>query len=176
MEGFYVPTDWLQFNVGFAYINAQYKEGQSTESNLLTDCDRLSIPCDKSGLAGFVTSGDLAGLVPPGTPETSFNAGMQIDWPLFQSNWAIQGRLDYSWQDRIFIDDANAGFIPERQTVNLRLGIEDGHWSIAGFCNNIGNDDTPIFALPPRDILGVPHYAVVNRDERLCGMQVSFRS
>ena len=176
VEAFYVPTDWLQFNLGLAYIDAEYKEGQSTQTDFLTDCYNLNIPCDQVGINGFVTSGDLSGLTPPGTPEKSVNAGIQIDWPLFQSQWDFQGRLGYSWQDRIFIDDANSGYIPSRQTVNLRLGVQDERWSIAGFCNNIGNDDTPIFALPPRDILGVPHFAVVNRDERMCGMQVAFRS
>jgi hypothetical protein len=29
--------------------------------------------------------------------------------------------------------------------------------------------------LPPRDILGVPHYFVVNRDGRMCGLDATYR-
>ena len=178
IEGFYSPTDWLQLNVGAAYIDAEYKEGFSTSIEALTDCDNLPIACDQEvGNTGvFITSGSLAGQNVVGTPERTFNAGAQVNWPLFGSRWDFQGRLDYSWLSKIYIDEANAGYIPSRETLNLRLGVQDDNWSIDGFCNNLTDDDTPIFALPPRDILGVPHFAVVNRDERLCGVQVAYRN
>jgi iron complex outermembrane receptor protein len=177
IDALYAPADWVQFNVGAAYIDAEYKEGTSTSIEALTDCENLNIPCDDQITPGLaITSGDLSGQNVVGTPEKTFNAGVQVNWPFFQTRWGFRGRLDYSWQDKIYIDEANQGYVPARETVNLRLGIEDGNWSIDGFCNNLTDDDTPLFALPPRDILGVPHYAVVNRDERLCGMQVAYRN
>ena len=178
LEFFYTPLDWLQLNLGAAYTDAEYKKGTSTSIEFLTDCENLTIPCDLfiPGSNMFVTSGDLSGQNVIGTPEKTFNGGAQVTWPIFAGRWDFTGRVDYSWQDKIYIDEANSGYIPSRETVNLRLGIRNDDWSFDGFCNNLTDDDTPVFALPPRDILGVPHYAVVNREERSCGLQVAYRN
>ena len=174
-ELFYTPAEWLQFNLGVSLIDAEYKEGASVSIDFLTDCAVLPIPCDESNPIGPYTSGNLDGLTVIGTPEASFNAGSQLTRPVADSGWDLVARLDYSWQDKVYIDEANAGYIPSRETVNLRIGVENEQLSVSGFCNNLTDDDTPVFALPPRDILGVPHYFVINREGRLCGMQVAAR-
>jgi iron complex outermembrane receptor protein len=178
LDVFYRPVDWLQLNFGAAYIDAEYKEGFSTSTEALTDCAVLPIPCDVEDPPGsgiFVTSGSLAGLRVIGAPKTSFNSGVQINLPMPSGNWEFQGRLDYSWKDKVFIDDANSGYLAARESVNLRLGVRNDLWSIDSYCSNLTNDDTPVFAAPPRDILGVPHYAVINREERRCGIQIGYR-
>jgi len=178
VDVFYRPSDWLQFNFGAAYIDAEYKEGFSTSSESLTDCAVLPIPCDVEDPPGsgiFVTSGSLAGLQVIGAPKSSFNTGVQINLPVLSSSWEFQGRLDYSWKDKVYIDDANAGYLGAREAVNLRLGVRNDIWTVDGYCSNLTNDDTPVFAAPPRDILGVPHYAVINREERRCGIEIGYR-
>ncbi len=179
LELFVDPTDWLRLNFGAAYIDAKYKEGISTAVNLLTDCASLPIPCDREeppGSGTFVTSGSLAGQQVIGAPKSTFNGGAQVELPLSGGRWGFRGRVDYSWKDKVFIDDANSGYLGARQTVNLRVGILDDHWTLDGYCNNLTDDDTPIFGAPPRDILGVPHYAVINRDGRTCGLQVGYQN
>jgi iron complex outermembrane receptor protein len=175
LEAFLNPSDWLQFNAGFTILEAEYKEGETTSIQFLTDCDVLPIPCDLDTTLGLVTSGNVAGQKIVGTPEASYNLGAQVNLPVGSGGWEFLGRADYSWQDKVYIDQANAGYIPERRTLNLRLGINNSHWSLQSFCNNLTDDDTPIFALPPRDILGVPHYFVVNRDGRMCGLDATYR-
>ncbi|MBT8422768.1 MAG: TonB-dependent receptor, partial [Gammaproteobacteria bacterium] len=174
-EAFYSPNDWLEFNVGVALLDAEYKEGTSVSINFLTDCAALPIPCDESNGIGPYTSGNLDGRKVIGTPDATFNAGVQINRPLQGSGWDLVSRLDYSWQDKVYIDEANAGYLPTRQTVNLRIGVENEQYTLSSFCNNLTDDDTPVFALPPRDILGVPHYFVINRDGRMCGAQFAVR-
>ncbi len=179
LDLFYRPSDWLQFNFGAAYIDAEYKDGFSTSTESLTDCAVLPIPCDREDPPGsgiFVTSGGLAGLQVIGVPKTSFNTGVQINLPLASSRWEFQGRLDYSWKDEVYIDEANAGYLGARESVNLRLGVRNDSWTIDGFCSNLTDDDTPVFAAPPRDILGVPHYAIINREERRCGIEFGYRN
>ena len=178
LEGFLAPTDWLRLNAGFSYTDAEYKEGASTLIEYLADCENLPIECDLffPPVNAFVTSGKLDGQQVIGAPKTTFNGGAQVNWPLPGRDWGLMARLDYIWQDKTFLDEANSGYIPSRETVNLRLGVENDRWSVEGFCNNLTDDDTPIFALPPRDILGVPHNAVLNRDERMCGMQAAYRN
>jgi len=179
LELFLNPKEWLSLNLGFTYLDAEYKDGFSTSIELLTDCDSLPIPCDREeppGSGTFVTSGSLAGQQVIGAPESSFNGGAQVDLPILGGRWDFRGRVDYSWNDKVYIDDANSGYLGERQNVNLRLGIHDEHWTVESFCNNLTNDETPLFAAPPRDILGVPHYAVINRDDRTCGVQVGYRN
>ena len=124
-EAFYTPTDWLQLNLGIALLDAEYKEGASASINFLTDCDVLPIPCDESNPIGPYTSGNLAGRTVIGTPEASFNAGAQLTRQVADSGWDLVARLDYSWQDKVYIDEANAGYIPSRETVNLRIGVEN---------------------------------------------------
>jgi iron complex outermembrane receptor protein len=179
LEAFFDATEWLTLNFGATYLDAEYKDGFSTSIELLTDCDSLPIPCDREeppGSGTFVTSGSLAGQQVIGAPESSFNGGAQVDLPIFGGRWGFRGRVDYSWNDKVYIDDANSGYLGERQTVNLRLGIQDENWVLDGYCNNLTDDDTPLFAAPPRDILGVPHYAVINRDDRTCGVQIGYRN
>ena len=175
LEAFLNPTDWLQFNAGFTVLEAEYKEGETTSIQFLTDCDVLPIPCDLDSTLGPITSGNVAGQKIVGTPEASYNLGAQVNLPVGSGDWGFLGRVDYSWQDKVYIDQANAGYIPERRTLNLRMGVNNSQWSLQGFCNNLTDDDTPIFALPPRDILGVPHYFVINRDGRMCGLEATYR-
>lgn len=175
LEAFVNPTEWLSFNAGYTLLDAEYTRGIAESVANLEDCDAVGLPCDKLGPVGPVTSGDITGRKVIGTPESTFNAGVTVTLPLARSDWEFLGRIDYSWQDKQFIDEANSGFIPSRTTVNLRLGMQSHNWGFQGYCNNLTDDDTPLFALPPRDILGVPHYFVVNRDGRMCGLQASYR-
>jgi outer membrane receptor protein involved in Fe transport len=176
LEAFLNPTDWLQFNLGISMLDAEYKEGKSTLIEFLADCAALPIPCDESSALGAFTSGSVAGRKVIGTPDNSVNFGAQVNYPVGLRDWSFLGRLDYSWQDRTYVDLANAGYIPERNTLNLRVGLDNANWSVQGFCNNVTDDNTPLYALPPRDILGVPHLFTINRNERLCGLQVGYRS
>ncbi len=177
LEALLNPTDWLQLNAGATIIDAEYKEGATTTLELLADCADLPIPCDVNlPFIGPVTSGSIAGRKVVGAPDKTFNVGAQVTLPLPAGGMEFFSRVDYSWRDTAFIDEANAGFIPQRDTLNLRIGVQNDRWSIQGYCNNLTDDETPLFALPPRDILGVPHYFVVNRDGRLCGAQVSYRN
>ncbi len=176
LDVFYSFSDWLRLNFGAAYIDAEYTEGFGTSIERFTDCAALPIPCDAIESGTPITSGNLAGQKVIGVPETTFNGGVQVNLPFFDTDWEFQGRLDYSWKDEVFLDEANSGFLDSRETVTLRLGIRDDNWSVDGYCNNLTNDDTPIFAAPPRDILGVQHYAILNRDERRCGLQLAYRN
>ncbi|MEC9374739.1 MAG: TonB-dependent receptor [Pseudomonadota bacterium] len=178
IEGFWSATDWLDFNAGATFIDAEYTEGNTVGIELLVDCENLPIPCDVvlPGLGISGTSGNVAGRKVIGTPETTYNVGAEVSFPVAANAWEFVGRLDYAWLDKIFIDEANSGWIPSRETVNLRVGLRNDNWGVDAFCNNLTDDDTPLFAVPPRDILGVPHFGVVNRDGRLCGLQVSYRN
>jgi len=175
VDTLYNPVDWLQFNIGLSFIDAKYKAGESASIEFLADCDALPIPCDRQTTIGPTTSGDVTGRRVIGTPRSSVNAGVQLNLPTGIAGWEFLGRLDYSLQGKVYIDEANAGYLPNRETVNLRAGLQSEKFSATGYCNNLTDDDTPVFALPPRDILGVPHFFVINRDGRMCGAQFAVR-
>lgn len=175
VEALYRPRDWLQANFGLSLIDGKYKEGESASIQFLTDCSALPIPCDALFGTTPITSGSVAGRRVIGTPRSTVNAGLQLNLPMGSDGWEFIGRLDYSLQGKVYIDEANAGYLPNRETVNLRAGMQNDKIALTGFCNNLTDDDTPVFALPPRDILGVPHYYVINRNGRLCGAQFSLR-
>jgi iron complex outermembrane receptor protein len=176
LEGVVSASEWLQLNFGYNFLDAKYTEGVAESVANLVDCDALGLPCDNDLGFTLATSGNIAGKNVIGTPASSVNLGAQVNFPLPVSDWGFLGRLDYSWQDKQYIDEANIGYIPSRASVNLRLAVQDDHWSLQGYCNNLTDDQTPIFALPPRDILGVPHFFVVNRQGRMCGLQATFRN
>jgi len=176
LEGSVNPLDWLQLNAGYSSLSAKYTEGIADSVANLVDCDALGVPCDKDLGFNLATGGDISGKKVVGTPSKTVNLGAQLRFPIFSGRWDFVSRMDYSWQDRQYIDEANVGYIPARTTVDLGLVVEDEQLSFQGYCNNLTDDNTPVFALPPRDILGVPHFFVVNRQGRMCGLQATYKN
>lgn len=171
-EGILSLTSWLNWNLGFAYVDPKYKKGTIATLAGFTDCAEIGIPCDAPD---GTSTGDVSGKQVIGVSKKSLVTGLGVDAPIGIRDWAFIARADYSHQSRQYVDEANSGYIPSRSNVNLRAGFRNADWTAEGYCNNATDNNTPVYALPPRDILGVPHYFAVNRNGRMCGVQLAYQ-
>jgi len=172
LEGVVSVTEWLSLNLGYAFTDPEYTSGEVVTLAGLTDCAVVGIPCDAPD---GTSTGSVAGKQVIGVSKHSVVVGAGVNAPTGWHDWFFIGRADYSHQSKQYIDEANAGYIPGRGILNLRAGIQNNNWTAEGYCNNATDDSTPTYALPPRDLFGVPHYFVVNRDGRMCGVQVGYQ-
>jgi len=171
IDGTYLLLDWLTWNIGYAFNDAEYKKGNVSTMFGFSDCAEIGLDCN--GPLG-TSSGDISGKTVIGQSRHALVTGLGLNIPVGNSDWAVTGRADYSYRSKQYIDEANVGYIGDRNNLNLRAGVRNANWTIEGYCNNATGDDTPTYALPPRDLFGVPHYFVVNRNDRMCGMQFSY--
>jgi len=171
-----LPVDWLTLNIAYAYTDSQYKDALFRTSAGWSDCAAIGVECAPApgSPTGVASTGRVDGKQLQNTSKHSFNLGGQLEKPAGYQDWDVFLRGDYLYKSRRYVDEGNIGYIPGSGTVNLRIGLRNPEWSAEGFCNNMFKDDTPSFAFPYRDFGGVPHFAVVNRNERMCGLTLSY--
>jgi len=172
LEGVIALAQWLNWNIGYAYADPKYTKGTVATLAGFTDCDVVGIPCDAPD---GTSTGDVSGKQVIGVSKHSVVTGLGLNAATGWADWAVIGRIDYSHQSKQYIDEANAGYIPDYGILNLRLGMQNANWTAEGYCNNAADESTPVYALPPRDLFGVPHYFAVNRNGRMCGVQVAYQ-
>ena len=173
LETRYQATECMGFNLGYAYIDPEYKDAVVPGDAGFLDCLDIGLDCAPDEDGNIVSTGRLDGNQLQYASEHSLNAGMDVVRPL-TNDWQVFGRLDYLYQSKRYIDGVNVGYVPSIETVNLRVGIEDGTWSFEGFCINLTDDDAPRYGFGSRDILGVPQVYVTNREERRCGLTLEY--
>lgn len=172
-----VPTDWLSLNLGYAYNDGEYEDAVFNTSAGYADClDIGVIECvfDPAENA-FVSTGRADGNQLKDTSKHQLNVGVEVQQPIGIGEWDAFFRTDYAYRSKRYVDAFQVGWVPSRETVNLRLGVRNLQWNVEGFCENLTDDDTPTTGFPPRDFLGVPRYMTTNRTGRICGMTAGFR-
>ena len=174
LESRWQATEWLGFNLGYAWIDAEYKDAVVPGDAGFLDCLEIgSLDCAPNEDGEIVSTGRLDGNDLQYTSEHSLNVGADVVWPVGQ-NWSVFGRGDYLYQSKRYIDGTNLGYVPSIDTINLRVGLQNEAWSFEGFCLNVTDDDAPRYGFGSRDILGVPQVYVTNREERRCGLTVEY--
>ncbi len=178
VEATAVPVDGLSLNLSYTYTDAQYTDAVFQTSQGWIDCVEIgTIDCVFDPLENaLVSSGRGDGNQLVNTSQHLVHAGAEITRPLgFIDAWDGFFRIDYAYQSERFVDSENIGWVPGRETVNIRLGVRDSHWNMDVFCNNLTDDHTPQTGFPPRDFLGVPSYEVTNRTGRIWGLTAGFK-
>ncbi|MCG8440983.1 MAG: TonB-dependent receptor, partial [Caulobacterales bacterium] len=118
----------------------------------------------------------------PSVPKTTFNAGAQFNYPVFDGVMAVS-RLDYQRLGETPWDiNGGPGTIRDPvNLVNLRGGLERGSWSITGWARNLFNEEynveniiaytqTPGPDTPPQSLLNFTHRGL----ERTYGVELTF--
>ncbi|MBL8645130.1 MAG: TonB-dependent receptor, partial [Rhodospirillaceae bacterium] len=165
------PTDALKFDLGYGLTDAKYKDALLSDLSGFVDCAVLNVEC--ATVAGVLqTTGRVDGKRIEYTSKHTFSAGAELTLPI-SNDWDFYGRADYALSSRKYVDSGNIGWVPGREDLNLRIGVQKDNVKVQTFCNNVTNDRTPIVGFPPRDFLGNPHFFVTNRDGRICGLTVS---
>lgn len=176
LEGSLVPIDYVTLNFSYAFTNPEYKDALFKTSAGWIDCADIGIECEPSATSptGVVSSGRMDGKQLQYTAKHTATFGAEVRRPIAEGDWEAFIRGDYLSRSKSYTDEGNIGYVPGYTTVNLRLGVQSRSWLFQGFCDNVGDDDTPVFAFPSRDFGGVPHFTAKNRDGRMCGLTIAY--
>jgi len=93
----------------------------------------------------FAPDGDVSGNKLLRQAEWTASASLNYVRSLWGS-WEGFGRIDWSFTDRIYLGNDNLGWLPSRNVVNARFGLESGRYSMAFWVRNLLDDDEPIAA------------------------------
>lgn len=133
-----LPTDWLDFNLGVAYIDSEY-------GSLITSVGGTGtgspFPYDAPIFGS--TAVQLAGNQFPNHPELSINSSARVTFAVNDS-WNFAGNLDFLWEDDIPRDllGARALFTESHIDVDLRLALQstDDMWDAAIWVRNLTDE------------------------------------
>jgi iron complex outermembrane receptor protein len=167
------PVDVLKLDASYGFTDAKYKDAVLSDLAGFVDCAVLRAECAvPAGGGAPQTTGRVNGNVIEYVPKHTLSVGAELTLPI-NDVWSFFSRGDVSYVSRKFVDSGNNGWVPGREEVGLRVGVQTDTMRFQAFCNNLTNDRTPITGFAPRDFLGNPHYFVTNRDGRICGLTVS---
>lgn len=166
-QGLFVATEWLRLDGSYTLTDAKFKDAVQSNFAGWVDCDRTPrLECVNGMTTGRVDGNQL-----PYTSKHAFALGAEVNMPL-TDDWALYLRGDYTWSSKRYNDAGNIGWIPAKEDLRLRAGIQNDHWKFQVFCENVTKDKTPVSAFASRDFSGNPHYYARVRDPRLCGATV----
>lgn len=166
----YAPRRWLNFNASYAYTNARYANAVTSSMAGFVDCAALPrLEC-----VNGVTTGNISGNQLQFSPRHQGAIGGEVTLPVGRAGLEFYARADLAFMSKRYVDAANAGYIPGRQELRLRLGIQSDHVKAQIFCDNVTNNKTPITAFEARDFMGNPHYYVRIRPPRQCGASLAY--
>jgi iron complex outermembrane recepter protein len=123
--GFEGSVDWLvtdefRVNVNAAYNNSRYKSGTKSQRYALTLlCDGTVCPVD----------GDISGKQLERVPAWELNASASYDQEV-NEDWRWFARADLQWQSKMYMEEMNVGWVPDRTLVNAALGTTYKNYSL----------------------------------------------
>ncbi|MCC5870329.1 MAG: TonB-dependent receptor [Gammaproteobacteria bacterium] len=179
IEGRIQPVEWASINFGYALADTKWGSGsRATAVANIRYCDGTGLECfdpDGDGPALPRTTGNITGNEFQNVSKHSANLGLEVTFPVLGSAFQGFGRTDALYRSKRWDDEANVGFIGVQTTVNARLGVRRDGLTVQAFCNNLTDDRTPIRSFLLRNLLGVPHRVIIEREGRTCGLQMSMR-
>ena len=119
-------TDNLSGGLGFAYNDTELTSGGS---------DRYA------EFPSFEPDGDVSGQELPRQPDTQVNANLTFRDQL-TGEWQWYTRGDVFYQSKWYVDLPNQAEVPDRTTVNARIGVESERYTIELYANNLFDEDS----------------------------------
>ncbi len=133
-----LPIDWLEFNLGIAYIDSEYGSLATSIAGTGTG----SPSPDNAPIFGS-TLVNLNGNSFPNHPELSINSSARVTLPI-NENWRFAGNIDFLWEDDIPRDlrATRALFTESHIDVDLRLAVQstDEKWDAAVWVRNLTDE------------------------------------
>lgn len=165
----YRPQRWLSLNAAYAYTDARYIDGVTSTFAGFVDC--ASLP--RLECVNGVTTGNISGNQLQFAPRHQGTIGAELTLPI-SGRLNFFTRADLSFNSKKYVDAGNIGYIPGREDLRLRIGVQNDNFRAQAFCRNVTNDQTPVTAFVSRDFNGGPHYYVRVREPRQCGVTLSY--
>jgi outer membrane receptor protein involved in Fe transport len=85
---------------------------------------------------------DLKGLQTPQTSKWTVSIGGDYETQV-SDDWGVFFHADYRYESRQFVDVENLAWTPNRQLVNVNLGVTYRDFRLTGFVDNLTNNQTP---------------------------------
>jgi iron complex outermembrane receptor protein len=79
----------------------------------------------------------------PRQSQLQLTGGLDLDGDLGASGWRWTANGNVRWEDKQYGFNNNISWYGPRTIVNLKIGVENETFSIAGYVNNLTNDHTP---------------------------------
>lgn len=129
IDGRWAITDSLTMRAAFAYLDFEFDDYAST-------CSAFEEPAPGEETCDFSGKRNLF------TPEYSASVGFEYSRPITHAI-DFRGGLDFNYRDEQFVDVAVTEQIKQdaHTKVNLRLGLESEHWSIAIIGKNLTDEE-----------------------------------
>jgi outer membrane receptor protein involved in Fe transport len=135
------PIDPLTIAVGYAYVNAKYRDFSLPEARANSNRPASLATRDRDkALCG--ESGDCSGNLVAGIPEHSLNAVVNYTDGLTDTvDWFTN--LQATWDSRRAIDDYNQGtpFVDDIFLLDAQIGIQTETWSALVYADNLLDND-----------------------------------
>lgn len=138
----------VSISAGLAYTNPKFGSDTYDFSNVAT-C-KLIPTCLPSIVTVALPVGNreavsLNGLQRVLASKWQYTAGLDVNQPLV-GNWVWFGVANYKYESKQFTDVDNFRWTPERNTLTLQAGVDNGPLRIAAWAENALNDLTPFGA------------------------------
>jgi outer membrane receptor protein involved in Fe transport len=134
------PNENWDFDLGYGYVNAEFKElCDNVYATLLgTTLSPITStgPCPSAGTTRFES---VAGFQTANSPEHSLSAGAQLSVPI-NERWSFFARTDASFQSERFAEVYNHASTGDSLRFDARLGVEGDSWKVTAWGRNIGNE------------------------------------
>ncbi len=156
-------SDALTMQAGYTYTDARYRA--------FVD-DSLAATLTQAGQPPYNFNGRKL----PYVPENVAFASINLDAPLGE-DFRVFGNFGMNHASRQYLRADNLAYIAARNVWNLRLGVRTGAWELAGFVNNLFNDDSAITGVRFFDSVNfsVPAPLVTWSPPRQFGLTVGYR-
>lgn len=132
------PTDWLDVNLGVAYIQSELDAVTVQVSGIGT-----ASPFPYNAPVFGATSLDIAGNPLPNHPDLSVNSSVRIQWPVADS-WRGFAQFDVLWEDNIPRDliGTTALLTEAHWNLDAQFGLEseNGDWRVTVWGRNLTDE------------------------------------
>ncbi|MFN3287973.1 MAG: TonB-dependent receptor domain-containing protein, partial [Sphingomonadaceae bacterium] len=136
------PASRLDVNLGVSYVDARFTSGCDFDLFLLNSGGlRPNFDTTKPTAAGLPLCDITGKTLPLGSPWI-VNGGASYTIPVGGDGWGITTNLNFSWEDRKFIQTDNFAWAGEAFLLNARIGIRNDRFSLVAFGRNLTNEDS----------------------------------
>jgi iron complex outermembrane receptor protein len=115
---------------------AQCVIGTGTTATAAPGCPPVTVITTASGAIRAVPS--LEGLRPQRSVKTQWNLHATASVPM-ENGWTATGRVDVNYTGSAFSNLINTISFGKRTLTNIRLGVDNGHFNVALWANNLFN-------------------------------------
>ena len=170
------PVKELTLNIGYTYLDAKYTDYEVNVNNALIGSFVKSCTPNVVIGNGVFCRANLAGNSLERTPKHSITGSARYTVAL-GGDLKVFGEGDVRYTGSRNLDEYNVRTIPSFTTANLRLGIDNGRFSVIGYVDNVFDSTAIQGAAGVGDQLAPGNFAIIEQlpDRRRIGLRAAYK-